>query len=132
MAALRLTGEVVERQTYLNGTSYLLIEGVLEPDQPFFPQEAAWSLAVTLPKAEGSPIEEGDFTLAGPNFEWLAGVEAGGHGSETDESTGATVLKIWLTLLTREGVLPGGIAGAVGISLELRGSETSGELRSAS
>jgi len=84
---LQLCGDVVERQTYLNGTVYYLFQGASEPEG-----DSLWSLAVTLPKAEGDAITEGDFTFEGERGNWYADVDTGEHTLTTDELTDEPLL----------------------------------------
>lgn len=80
-------GEVVERQSYLNGTLYLLIEAA---------SDAGWSatLAVTLPKEEGEPVEEGDLALTSGARAWYGLIVAGSHHHRWDESLDAPYTEI--------------------------------------
>jgi len=87
-AALELDGEIVERQSYLNGTRYLLIEGA----------NGDWSvqLAVTLPREEGEPVEEGDLSLSADAHGWFGLAAGGEHHSRWDDTIDAPVLDLEL------------------------------------
>jgi hypothetical protein len=81
---LELEGEVVEQQSYLNGTRYLLIAAESEP----------WSaqLSLTLPREEGEPLREGDLSLDSVERAWQGVAASGEHRSAWDDSVEASVL----------------------------------------
>jgi len=113
-SALLFAGEVVERQTYLNGARYYLIEG-----------EAAgaatpWSivLACTLPKAASDPVTEGDLCLRGESHSWDADVVTGGYREDFDERVAAEVIALTLVLRRREGEAVAWIGAIAHVSIE--------------
>jgi hypothetical protein len=116
---LTLQGEIVERQTFLNGTAYYLLEGEGDAGR-------AWTLAVTLPKAEGQPVVEGDFTLYDSDDEWSAGLENGSHRFSRDEDDDE-VLVLTLRLLRRAEPEIGQWQAAA-LQLTVLGSTVGGEL----
>jgi len=89
MVGAVFAGEVVERQTYLNGTVYLLIEASAEDG-------GTAQLAVTLPREEGEPVEEGDLSLSAPAATWFGAVSGGEHHERWDEALDAPYTEIGL------------------------------------
>ncbi len=90
------SGDVVERQTYLNGTRYFLLEGADDA------HEWTWTIAVTLPKVAGDPIREGDLALQRGDECWFGDVVDGSYREEIDESTDAPVTAVQLELRRRD------------------------------
>lgn len=85
-AMIALEGEVIERQSFLNGTRYLLIEA--EGD--------GWTaqLALTLPREEGEPLREGDLALSADQRDWQGVVASGTHRGVWDDTLDAAVTEI--------------------------------------
>ena len=123
MPALSLVGDVIERQTFLNGTVAFQLEGETQLGDESF----AWSLVVTLPKAEGDEIGEGDFALTGES-DWLAGVAAGSHSTVLDDDTDARVhsLRLELLALSEDGTDQRWQTGE--LSLRIAGTDAQGDL----
>jgi hypothetical protein len=89
MVGVVFAGEVVERQTYLNGMVYLLIEASAEDG-------GTAQLAVTLPREQGEPVEEGDLALSAPEATWFGTVHGGEHHERWDETLDAPYTEISL------------------------------------
>lgn len=98
MQTQRFSGDVVERQSYLNGTRYFLLEGGDEETGG----EWTWTLAVTLPKAEVDAIREGDLALQHGEESWFADVVDGSYREEIDERSDAPVTVVQLALRRRD------------------------------
>jgi len=90
---LRLSGEIAERQTYLNGSRYYLIEGGGDEAADW-----AFTLALTLPKERGAPVSEGDCTLAHGQQSWFADIVGGELRETFDEALDAVVVAVALRL----------------------------------
>lgn len=96
--AIDLDGEVVERQTYLNGTVYLVVEAASDGG-------SGWTatLAVTLPKEEGEPVEEGDLALAACDTAWYGLIARGAHHQRWDDATDASYTEVRLSMTRNAG-----------------------------
>lgn len=94
MLPLRLSGEIVERQTYLNGSRYYLIEGGGADGAPGW----TFTLALTVPKEPGAPVAEGDLTLSHGQRSWFADVVGGEQRETFDEALDAAVVAVTLSL----------------------------------
>jgi hypothetical protein len=83
-------GDVLERQSFLNGTrSYTIAgEGTLG--------EQAWSfsLALTLPREAGEPLSEGDLALEIAGLSWDADVADGTYEEVADDASDAPVISV--------------------------------------
>lgn len=100
MLSLELAGEIVERQTYLNGSRYYLLEGG-EAEAGATADGWSWTLAVTLPKEPGDAVSEGDLALQRAETSWSADVVGGSYCEEIDEATDALLTVVRLVLLQR-------------------------------
>ncbi len=98
MLDLRARGEIVERQSYLNGTRYLQAEGNSDANGEGW----LWSLALTLPKEEGEQIGEGDCSLLSAGRSWYADIVGGAYTGMVDEELDAPVIDIRLILRRRD------------------------------
>ncbi|MHB8577130.1 MAG: hypothetical protein ACYDCQ_17595 [Dehalococcoidia bacterium] len=95
MISLRSTGDVVERQSFLNGIRSLLFEGAAEFDDGVW----SWTLALTLPKDDGAQLSEGDLSLVDTGErEWYSAVTGGTYRETTDDETGAGTIVVRLEL----------------------------------
>ncbi len=92
------SGEIVEKQSYLNGTRYFLIEGLASDDGT----EWNWTLALTLPKEAGEPVVEGDLSLTTEARSWFADIVSGNHSEHLDEAIDAPITVIELLLSRRD------------------------------
>jgi hypothetical protein len=97
MQRLFFSGDVVERQTYLNGTRYYLVEAIAENDVT-----RSLTLSMTLPKEGGEAITEGDLSLGGDDFAWDGDVVAGSFEEEFDETLDAPRVTVTLALRRRD------------------------------
>ncbi len=83
-------GDVVERQSFLNGTRAYTIAGagVLGND--------AWSysLSVTLPREQGEPLTEGDFSLELAGRTWDADLGGGDFREVMDEASAVAITSV--------------------------------------
>lgn len=84
--ALELEGEVTERQSFLNGTRYLLIEAGGD----------GWTaqLALTLPREEGQALSEGDISLGAGARSWQGVLTGGSHRGVWDDSLDVAALEL--------------------------------------
>jgi hypothetical protein len=94
---LECSGDIVERQSYLNGSRYYLIEGEAE----LAGARWVWTLSVTLPKENGEAINEGDLLLVAGPRSWFADVVGGRHVEMVDEALDTPVLAVEFTLAQR-------------------------------
>ncbi len=100
---LHAHGDIVEGQSYLNGTRYLLIEGIGSDGAGAHGVEQwEWTLAVTIAKESGAPIDEGDLALVAADRSWYADITGGAYTEMVDEETDALFLDIRLELARRE------------------------------
>lgn len=92
MAKLHLTGDVIERQSYLNGTRYFLIEAI--ESNPRVEAGGPWTctMAITLPKEAGEPVTEGDFSLQRDGEMWYGDVAGGAFSELIDDETEALIV----------------------------------------
>ena len=98
VSELSSTGDIVERQTYLNGARYYLVEG--EADSAG--ERWSWTLAFTLPKDETAPIAEGDVSLLCSDRSWFGDIVGGSYGESIDEAVDAPVIEIRLDVKRRD------------------------------
>ncbi len=98
MDELTGSGEIVEKQSYLNGTRYFLIEGLASGAG----SEWNWTLALTLPKEAGEPIVEGDLSLTTESRFWFADIISGSQIERIDEATDAPITAVTIQLSRRE------------------------------
>lgn len=91
-------GDIVERQSYLNGTRYYLVEG----ESDFAGAAWAWTLSIMLPKDSGESITEGDLSLVTGERSWFAAVVRGAYAEATDEALDAPILSVELVLVRRD------------------------------
>ena len=82
MDSLQLTGDVAERQTYLNGTRYFLIEAQAATGGAV--SGPSCTLAFTLPKEPAEPVTEGDFAYEDNGAEWYGSVAGGTYSEASD------------------------------------------------
>ena len=84
--ALELEGEVVEQQSFLNGTRYLLIEAEGE----------GWNaqLSLTLPREEGASLREADLALSADGRAWQGVAASGEHHTTWDDAIDAQILDV--------------------------------------
>lgn len=94
---LTSAGEIIERQSYLNGTRYYLLEGTGATVSEVWD----WTLALTLPKAQGEPISEGDLSITHGERTWFADIVGGSYHEADDEEVDAPVLEVRLELARR-------------------------------
>jgi hypothetical protein len=92
------TGDIVEKQSFLNGTRYFMIEGAASLSGA--PWE--WTLALTLPKETGEPVMEGDLSLVADERAWFADIASGSHAERLDEATGALITTVCLQFVRRD------------------------------
>ncbi|HLZ71127.1 MAG TPA: hypothetical protein VKV26_14595 [Dehalococcoidia bacterium] len=80
-------GDVVERQSFLNGTRAYTIAGADEAGA------GAWSfsLTLTLPREQGEALREGDLSLELAGATWDADIAGGDFHEVVDETTGAAI-----------------------------------------
>jgi hypothetical protein len=95
----RFYGDILERQSFLNGTRYFLVEG---SESELGDGDWSWTLSVTLPKVEGDIVQEGDLSLQHGDAAWYADVVGGGFSEELDEATEAPLTVVQLELRRRE------------------------------
>lgn len=86
---VQLTGDVVERQSFLNGTRSYTIVGEGESDGV----DWSWTLTLSLPREEGEPLTEGDLSLELAGRNWEAVVSGGEHRSEADDPFEAATVR---------------------------------------
>src|SRR6476660_8900096 len=91
-------GDIIERQSYLNGTRYFLVEGECDLAGAVW----AWTLSVTLPKESGEAIAEGDLSLIAGERSWFAGVVSGEYAETTDEALDALIVSVELALARKD------------------------------
>jgi hypothetical protein len=107
--SLRVEGEVVDQQTYLDGTREFTVEASGPPDA-----DAPWQVTLTFrwPKEEGGP-DEGDLTLTDAAGASLYGTLTGGSTEDAyDEDTASEVVRLALDFELRSG--DGAFAGYSG------------------
>lgn len=92
MPELRSSGDVVEHQSFLNGTRYYLLEGAGE----MLGRTWQWTLSFTLPRDEGEPVIEGDLSVDSDASAWYGSVADGTHTENIDEDTGGDVVQVRL------------------------------------
>ncbi|HZQ38065.1 MAG TPA: hypothetical protein VFD32_19205 [Dehalococcoidia bacterium] len=78
---LHLSGDVVERQSFLNGTRAYTIVGEGGADGGAW----SWTLTLTLPREEGEPLTEGDLSLELGGRNWEAALSDGAYRSGADD-----------------------------------------------
>ncbi len=86
---LHLSGDVVERQSFLNGTrAYTIVgEGVTNG------ADWSWTLTLTLPREEGEPLTEGDLSLELAGENWEAALTGGEYRSAADDPAEAAAVR---------------------------------------
>jgi hypothetical protein len=114
-------GEVIERQSFLNGTRSLWIETAGEDD---------WTaqIALTLPRDEGAPLTEGDVTLAHGESSWFGTLQTGVHAMLEDEATDALVLAVTARYVIDSGAASSKDWTAADVSLRIAGEFVSAEV----
>jgi hypothetical protein len=107
--SLTMDGEVVDLQTYLDGTREYTVEASGPPDAA-----APWRVTLTFrwPKEEGGP-DEGDLSLTDAEGASLYGSLSGGSADDAyDEDTASEVVRLALHFAIRSG--DGAFAGYTG------------------
>jgi hypothetical protein len=114
-------GEVVERQSFLNGTRSLWIEAAADDD---------WTaqIALTLPRDEGAPLTEGDLALARGDSSWFGTLQTGVQAMLEDEATDAPVLAVTARYASDGGAASSENWTAADISLRIAGEFVSAEV----
>jgi hypothetical protein len=98
--SLQLEGEVIDRQTYLDGTREFNLEATGGPDA-----EGPWRLTLSFrwPKEAAGP-DEGDLSLTDPPGSALYGTLSEGAAEDVyDEDTASDVLHLSLDFEIRSG-----------------------------
>lgn len=85
----RFTGEVVERQSFLNGTRAYTIAGEGAANG----EPCSWTLTITLPREESEPLGEGDLSLELGGQTWEAGLSGGAYRTEADDPAQAATVR---------------------------------------
>lgn len=88
-ALLELNGDVVERQSLLNGTRVYTIAG----EGAGHGAAWSWTLTLTIPREEGEPLTEGDLSLELDGENWEADLSGGEHHAAADDSAEAATIR---------------------------------------
>lgn len=88
-ALLELSGDVVERQSLLNGTRVYTIAG----EGVGHGTAWSWTLTLTLPREEGEPLTEGDLSLELDGENWEADLSGGEHHAAADDPAEAATIR---------------------------------------
>lgn len=110
---LSFDGAVVDRQSYLDGTRELAIEGEAAQQGPAEP----WLLTLTLRWPKDEAPDEGDLAITGPDSAALYGGLESGTVDEALDDAGDSVLELALTftIASAEGSF-GGLSGTVRVT----------------
>ena len=104
MTRLVSTGEVMDRQSYLNGSRYFMAAGEADLEGTRW----EWSLSATVPKEANQPLVEGDVILSTPDRTWIADLAEGSHHETIDDATDGPVIELTMRLTLYEGNLTSG------------------------